>query len=56
MHLDDDLIGFGTEDGITTFYPQAVKSNKMKLGDVYLTNFIVDGKSINCLPHHYNIP
>ena len=56
MHLDNDLIGFGTEDGITTFYPQAVKSNKMKLGDVFLTNFIVDGKSINCLLDHYTIP
>ncbi len=56
MHLSDDLIGFGTEDGITTFYPQNVKSNKMKLGNVYLTNFIVDGKSINCLSNHFVIP
>ena len=56
MHTATDLIGFGTSDGITTFYPEKVKANKMELGNVHLTNFIVDGKSINCLTNHYDIP
>lgn len=55
MHSTDGLIAFGIDDGITTFYPQVVKANKMELGNVYLTNFIVDGKPINCLLDHYEI-
>ena len=55
MHNSDDFIAFGIDDGITVFYPQEVKTNKMELGNVYLTNFIVDGKSINCLKQEYEI-
>ena len=44
---NDDLIGFGTSEGITTFYPTDVKNSTVKMGDVFLTNFIVDGKSRN---------
>ena len=56
MHTDDDRIAFGTSDGITVFYPEIVKTNKMVLGNVYLTNMIVDGKTINCLRDHFSIP
>ena len=49
MHTVDDKISFGTTDGITVFDPQTVKTNKMVMGNVYLTNVIVDGKSINCM-------
>lgn len=43
----DGLIGFGTSEGITAFYPATVKNSTVKMGDVFLTNFIVDGKNRN---------
>ena len=56
MHTASDLIAFGTSDGITTFYPDVVRAKKMELGDVHLTNFIIDGKPINCLTDEFTIP
>ncbi len=53
MHDSNDRIAFGTNDGITVFYPEVVKANKMELGNVHLTNFIVDGKPINCLSDRF---
>lgn len=55
MHTANDLIAFGTSDGITTFYPERVRAKKMELGDVHLTNFIIDGKPINCLTDEFTI-
>lgn len=55
MHNQDDLIAFGIDDGITVFYPQEIKNSQMKLGKVHLTNFIVDGKSINCQKSDFEI-
>ncbi len=56
MQQGNDLIGFGTEDGITTFKPDEVRANKIVLGKVYLTNFIADGKSIYSQSGQYTIP
>lgn len=56
MHTASDLIAFGTSDGITTFYPERVRAKKMELGDVHLTNFIIDGKPINCQTDEFTIP
>ena len=56
MHTASDLIAFGTSDGITTFYPERVRAKKMELGNVHLTNFIIDGKPINCLTDEFTIP
>ena len=56
IHTASDLIAFGTSDGITTFYPERVRAKKMELGDVHLTNFIIDGKPINCLTDEFTIP
>lgn len=56
MHTASDLIAFGTSDGITTFYPERVRAKKLELGDVHLTNFIIDGKPINCLTDEFTIP
>ena len=56
MHTASDLIAFGTSDGITTFSPERVRAKKMELGDVHLTNFIIDGKPINCLTDEFTIP
>ena len=55
MHNADDLIGFGTSDGITIFFPNKVRADKMELGNVFLTNFIVNGKSIDCLQTNYEL-
>lgn len=56
MHTSDDMIAFGTSDGITTFYPNVVRANKMEMGNVYLTNFIIAGKASNCLSDNFKIP
>ena len=56
MHTANDFIAFGTSDGITTFYPDVVRAKKMELGDVHLTNFIIDGKPINCMVKGFSIP
>lgn len=56
MHRKDDMIGFGTNDGITVFYPELVKKNGIKMGQVYLTNFILGGKSIDCRSDYFEIP
>ena len=56
MHTANDMIAFGTSDGITTFYPDVVRANKMEMGNVYLTNFIIDGKATNCLSDNFKIP
>lgn len=56
MHTSVDMIAFGTSDGITTFYPDVVRANKMEMGNVYLTNFIIDGKATNCLSDNFKIP
>ncbi len=55
LHNPDDFIGFGTADGITTFHPDKVRADKMELGDVYLTNFIVNGKPIDCLKTRFEL-
>lgn len=46
MRADDGMTGFGTNDGITTFYPDNVRKSSMELDSVYLTNFIIDGKTV----------
>ncbi len=56
MHGSDDMIGFGTSDGITTFYPEMVKKNGIKMGEVYLTGFMQGGKNVDCLSNHFEIP
>ncbi len=56
MHTANDLIAFETSDGITTFYPERVRAKKMELGDVHLTNFIIDGKPINRMANDFSIP
>ena len=56
IHNDDDMIAYGTSDGITTFYPEEVKKQHMEMGDIHLTNFIVDGKSMDCFQDHFSVP
>lgn len=56
VHFADDRIVFGIDDGITTFYPKDIKNIRMKLGKVYLTNFILDGKEISCFADEFDVP
>lgn len=56
MRDADDRIAFGTADGITTFYPEVVNGRKEKLGEVYLTGFMVNGKSRSCMGEHFTLP
>lgn len=56
LHNSDDFIGFGFADGITTFYPAAVNQEDNNMDNVYLTDFIIDGKSTNCQLEEYEIP
>ena len=52
----DGLIAFGTNDGITVFNPETVKNSSMEMGEVYLTNFIIGNRQLNCLDDHFEIP
>lgn len=56
MHTDNDLIAFGTSDGITVFCPENIKTNKILLGTPHLTNMIVDGKAVYCQTDYFSIP
>jgi len=55
-HYRDDKIGLGTADGITVFYPEEVKSFDSRLGEVYLTNFTVRGKSMDPTSDYFEVP
>lgn len=52
----DDRIAFGTVDGITAFYPNDVRKNRVEMGKVYLTNFVVDGKSKDFMCENFVLP
>ena len=53
---NDGLIAFGTNDGITTFHPEIVKKSSTEMGEVYLTNFIVGNRFLNCLDDRFEVP
>lgn len=52
IHWPDDRITFATNDGITSFYPDEVRTSRTAMDSVYLTGFYVDGRQVNC---HTNI-
>lgn len=52
----DGMIGFGTGDGLTVFYPDVVRSSHVEMGDIYLTNFIVGDKYVDFLSNKFEIP
>ncbi|MCO6024550.1 response regulator [Prevotella cerevisiae] len=56
LHCSDDFSGFGIADGITTFYPEEVNRNSLQLGKVYLTDFIIDGKTMDCRKKYFKVP
>lgn len=56
IHGGNDFVGFGSADGITTFYPEDVRNNRTEMTQVYLTSFIVDGKQISCMQDEFKLP
>ena len=56
IHEAGDRIVFGANDGITSFYPSDVRQSSMKMGEVFLSNFIVNGKSMDPLSDYFVIP
>lgn len=56
VHSADDRMAFGTNDGITVFYPEAVKNSTIEMDSVYLTNFIVNGKPTFCFKDKFEVP
>ncbi|MBR5654555.1 MAG: response regulator [Prevotella sp.] len=57
VHADDDRICYGSNEGLVAFYPDEVIGNREKLtGEVYLTNFTIDGKPVGCFADEFVIP
>lgn len=52
----DGRIAFGTNDGITVFYPEEVKNSTIEMDKVYLTNFIVNGKPMFSFKDEFEVP
>ena len=57
LHAADDRIVYGSTEGLVAFYPKNVNGSRQGAGnDVFLTNFIIDGKTVSCLSSEYEIP
>ncbi|MCR5131976.1 MAG: helix-turn-helix domain-containing protein [Prevotella sp.] len=57
VYSADDRISYGSNEGITSFYPNDVKGSPDDLsGKIHLTNFIVEGKSVSCINDHFKVP
>lgn len=56
LSTKDGMLGFGTGDGLTVFYPDAVRNTHVEMGDIYLTNFIVGDKYVDFLTDKFEIP
>ena len=56
IQLSDGAIALGANDGITIFSPSTVRRNNINLGEVFLTRFVVNGRTADCLSDHFIIP
>lgn len=56
LKLANGQIAFGINDGITVFYPKNVSTMRLAMDEVYLTNFSMNGRSINCLTDEFTLP
>ena len=52
----DGTICLGSNDGITVFRPDVVKSSQRTVGDVYLTNFIMGNETVCPLKDKFEVP
>ena len=48
LHTSDDRIYYGNSDGLTTFYPNAVKNSERIKSELMLTNLFIGIKPVNC--------
>lgn len=51
----DGRIMFANYDGITAFFPHQVKNNGVQIGEVFLTNFTVNGKRLDARKRHFEL-
>ena len=56
MQAADGTIGFGTNDGITTFRPQTVRDSRIEMGEVFLTNFLIGNEMVCPLADTFTVP
>ena len=57
LKMPDDRICFGSYDGIISFYPEEVRGSLAELtGDIYLTNFMIEGKPVCSMNDRFKIP
>ncbi len=57
VRMADDRICFGSIEGVVSFYPSEVAGDKVNTDQtVYLTNFLIDGKSVGCTASRFVIP
>ena len=53
----DGRIFYGSTEGLVAFHPANVNSGSVDKGsEVFLTNFIIDGKTVSCMSDEYEIP
>lgn len=45
LHTGDDMVYFGTADGITAFNPRQIESHRELVDSIHLTSFIMAGKN-----------
>ncbi len=56
LQRPDGMIFFGTGNGLTAFNPDHVTTQQLPLGDVHLTNLIVEGTSHFCEGKTFHVP
>lgn len=55
VHGSDDRITFATNDGITSFYPQQVRSGHTEMDSVFMTDIQVDGRTLCPFDGEYTV-
>ena len=55
QRLANGRIIFGAADGITSFYPQDINNRENQLGNVFLTRFFCNGRTINPMKEEYEL-
>lgn len=55
IHGSDGRITFATNDGITSFYPQQVRSTQTRMDSVHLTGITIDGRQRSPLAGEYTV-
>ena len=56
IQFSNGTIALGANDGITMFSPSTVRRTNINLGEVFLTRFVVNGRTADCLSDRFIIP